>query len=473
MSTSEGVFSKRVRDMKTMLQKAAAVFCCLCFIGLCSCRNTKDTGIQVSSDTLSDLASMEMSSASAVSSSFPASSQAASSVAGSAAAAGSEAGSSSRAEASSSKEISSHILSSSEAQQVVSEPQTDGWTSIEDIMQDMSLHDKICQMLILSPEQLTGSARVTAADETMKQALQKLPAGGILYNTANFINKQQVREMLSETQRCSRIPLILTCDEEGGRVNRLMQTVGTTNIGPMFGFKDMGTETAYQNAHTIAADMHALGFNTDLAPVADVWSNPDNTVIGDRAYSDSFSQAAELIPAAVRGFHDGGVATALKHFPGHGDTFADSHDGAVTVTKSLEELRKNELLPFQAGIDAGSDMVMIGHLTLTEIDPSQPAPFSARIVTELLREELGFRGVVITDGLQMKALTNDYSSGEIAVRAVSAGVDLLLCPDEPMEAVASLQEAVTSGAISIQRIDESVRRILSMKINRGMIKLCS
>ena len=159
--------------------------------------------------------------------------------------------------------------------------------------------------------------------------------------------------------------------------------------------------------------MRVLGFNADLAPVADVWSNPDNTVIGDRAYSDDFAQAAELIPEAVRGFHSGGVATTLKHFPGHGDTLADSHDGAVYVSKPLEQLRREELLPFRAGIASGSDMVMIGHLILTEIDAAQPAPFSYRIVTELLREELGFQGVVITDGLQMKALTDSYTSGRV------------------------------------------------------------
>ena len=217
--------------------------------------------------------------------------------------------------------------------------------------------------------------------------------------------------MLSNTQSYSKIPLILTCDEEGGRVNRLMSTVGTTYIGPMFGYRDQGAETARQNAHTIASDMRVLGFNADLAPVADVWSNPDNTVIGDRAYSDDFAQAAELIPEAVRGFHSGGVATTLKHFPGHGDALADSHDGAVYVSKPLEQLRREELLPFRAGIASGSDMVMIGHLILTEIDAAQPAPFSYRIVTELLREELGFQGVVITDGLQMKALTDSYTSG--------------------------------------------------------------
>ena len=174
--------------------------------------------------------------------------------------------------------------------------------------------------------------------------------------------------------------------------------------------------------------------------------------------------------AAVQGFHDGGVGTALKHFPGHGDTSADTHLGAVYVYKSLDELRGNELLPFQSGIEAGSDMVMIAHLILPDID-DQPAPFSSKIVTDLLRKELHFEGVVITDGLQMGAMSDYYSSGEIAVRAISAGVDLLLCPDNPQEAVSALQNALEQGELSQARIDESVKRILAMKINRGIIPL--
>ena len=196
--------------------------------------------------------------------------------------------------------------------------------------------------------------------------------------------------------------------------------------------------------------------------MADVWSNPDNPVIRTRAYSDDFFQAAELVAAAVEGFHAGGVVCTLKHFPGHGDTVSDSHYGAAYVTKSLEELRQEELLPFRAGIEAGADMVMIGHLTVPALD-TMPAPFSHAVVTELLREELGFTGVVITDALEMGAL-GDYTSGEIAVLAVQAGVDLLLCPGDPAEALGALSQAVKEGELSRERIDESVLRILRMKL---------
>ena len=340
--------------------------------------------------------------------------------------------------------------------------------TLQSLLSQMTLHEKVCQMLVVTPESITGVEAVTAAGDTTKKALQAMPVGGILYSKPNLRSKEQVKTMLQNTQSYSAIPLMFTCDEEGGRVNRLMSTLNTTMIGPMLDYKDQGVEIAYKNACTIASDMSALGFNADMAPVADVWSNPENTVIGDRAYSDDFQQAAVLVASAVEGFHAGGVATALKHFPGHGDTSEDSHYGAVFITKTLEEIREKELLPFQAGIQADSDMVMIGHLILSDID-DQPAPFSHKIVTELLRQELGFDGVIITDGLQMKAMTDFYSDGEIACSAVKAGVDMLLCPANPEEAAAALEDAVKNGDLTESRIEESVLRILKMKKERGMI----
>ena len=340
--------------------------------------------------------------------------------------------------------------------------------TLQSLLSQMTLHEKVCQMLVVTPESITGVEAVTAAGDTTKKALQAMPVGGILYSKPNLRSKEQVKTMLQNTQSYSAIPLMFTCDEEGGRVNRLMSTLNTTMIGPMLDYKDQGVEIAYKNACTIASDMSALGFNADMAPVADVWSNPENTVIGDRAYSDDFQQAAVLVASAVEGFHAGGVATALKHFPGHGDTSEDSHYGAVFITKTLEEIREKELLPFRAGIQADSDMVMIGHLILSDID-DQPAPFSHKIVTELLRQELGFDGVIITDGLQMKAMTDFYSDGAIACSAVKAGVDMLLCPANPEEAAAALEDAVKNGDLTESRIEESVLRILKMKKERGMI----
>ena len=332
----------------------------------------------------------------------------------------------------------------------------------------MTLHEKVCQLLVVKPSAITGVSRVTAAGEATRAALERYPVAGLLYDDTNLVTMEQTKAMLASVQSYSKIPLILTCDEEGGRVNRLMQTIGTTYVGPMLDYKDQGPDKAAENARTIAADLRGCGFNMDLAPVADVWSNRANTVIGDRAYSDDFDQAAQLVAAAVGGFHEGGVACTLKHFPGHGDTSADSHYGSVYVYKTLDELRGAELVPFRAGIEAGADAVMLGHLIMAGID-EQPALFSHAVVTGLLREELGFDGVVITDGLEMRAMTDHYGSGEIAVAAIQAGVDLLLCPQDLDEAVSALTQAVEDGTITQQRLDESVLRVLRLKLERGII----
>lgn len=348
-------------------------------------------------------------------------------------------------------------------------PEEESSRQIQTLLDGMTLHEKICQLFVVHPETLAGTAPVLSVDESMARVLSDWPVGGFLFDRTNMTGQQQVSDLMQDLQDMSEIPLILTCDEEGGRVNRLMKTVGTTYIGPMLDYENSGAETAFENARTIASDLLSCGLNTDLAPVADVWSNPDNTVIGDRAYSTDFALAADLVAAAVEGFHAGGTACTLKHFPGHGDTSADSHYGSVYVYKTLNELRQGELIPFQAGIDAGADAVMVGHLILPELD-SEPAPFSHRIVTQLLRGEMGFDGVVITDSLEMQAMTDHYGSGEIAVRAVQAGVDLLLCPADLNEAAAALEQAVADGTLTEARIDESVRRILTLKQEQGMLQ---
>jgi len=349
------------------------------------------------------------------------------------------------------------------------DPEAEAKARTAEVLQGMSLRDKLCQMIVTTPSAITGVSKVTAAGEATRAALEQYPVGGLFYNKTNMVDGRQVSEMLANVQSYTKIPLLLTCDEEGGRVSRLMSTVGTTHVGPMLGYKDDGLERAMENARTIAGDMAALGFNMDLAPVADVWSNPQNTVIGDRAYSDDFQQAAQLIPAAVEGFHAGGVACVLKHFPGHGGTSEDSHEGSAYVRRSLDELRAGELLPFQAGIDAGADGVMIGHLIVPEVS-GEPALFSYELVTGLLREEMGFDGVVMTDSLEMKAVTEHYGVGETAVKAVEAGVDLLLCPRDLDAALDELTAAVEAGRISEERVDESVTRILLLKIRRGILQ---
>lgn len=337
------------------------------------------------------------------------------------------------------------------------------------LLDGMTTQEKICQLLIVHPEALTGGSTVTGMTDELAAALRAYPVGGLLLSAGNMTSGEQLAALTAALSNgCKTAPLI-SVDEEGGRVARLMNTVGTTKLGSMYSYRAQGTQGAHDNAQTIARDIAAYGFNTDFAPVADVWTNKRSNAIGDRAYSDDYDEAAELVAAAVKGFHDGGVICCLKHFPGHGSTETDSHDGAATVDKTLPQLRQEDLKPFVSGIAAGADMVMVGHLTVPTMDDA-PASVSRKIVTNLLRYDLGFRGVIVTDGLQMQALAQ-YTDGEKAVLALAAGNDMLLEISDVPGTVAAIEKALADGTLSRAALDESVLRILQLKLAHGIVDM--
>lgn len=346
----------------------------------------------------------------------------------------------------------------------------------EGLLREMSLRDKVLQMCIVTPEQLAGvEGPVTQCGDTSRQAIQANPVGGIIYFADNLQSREQCADMISGLQEASPLGLFISVDEEGGTVARLGNNpaMGTTSFGDMADIGASGDpEQAYQVGATIGDDLGALGFNLDFAPVADVYSNPQNPVIGRRAFSSDPQVAAEMVEACVEGFEDSGMLCTLKHFPGHGDTDTDSHYGAARSDKTLEELETCEFVPFQAGIQAGADLVMVGHISLPQVTGEDtPACLSQDIVTGLLRQQLGFEGLAVTDSLSMQAITDAYTPGETAVLAIQAGMDLLLMPADLEEAVNGVLEAVESGDLTQQRIDESVLRILSIKLEQGIISL--
>jgi len=340
----------------------------------------------------------------------------------------------------------------------------------DEILAGMTLREKLYQMFIVTPDMLAGETGVKSMTPALKEGLETFPVGGIIYMGENVSGAEQIKTFISETAKISEIPMFVSVDQEGGRVARLKENVGFPIFENMYEYKDMGTDTAYKNAKTIAENLAALGFNLDFAPVADVWSNKENTVIGKRAYSDDFGQAAELVASAVKGFNDGGVICTLKHFPGHGSTYQDSHTEPAYIKKSKDELEKEEILPFKAGMDAGADVIMAGHLTVWGIDDTQPATVSKAVLTDYLKGELGYNGLIITDALNMGAVAGMYEPGEIAVKAVKAGIDVLLMPVRLRASAAGIESAVLSGEISEERINESVRKILELKIKYGIIQ---
>ncbi len=341
-----------------------------------------------------------------------------------------------------------------------------------ELVSSLTLTEQIYQMFIVRPEQLTGVSVQTQAGSTTKQALSEYPVGGIVLFADNIQTREQVQSMIAGFQSYSSLGLFIAVDEEGGSVARVGKnsSMGTTAFPDMKEIGDSGdTNEAYQVGSVIGSEIAELGFNLDFAPVADVDSNPDNPVIGDRSFSSDADVAAAMVTAAVEGFRDSGMLCTLKHFPGHGDTATDSHEGYTELDKSLEELWEVELVPFQAGIAAGAEFVMVGHISVPQVTGDDtPASLSGTML-DILREDLSFDGLIITDSMQMEAITDRYSSGEAAVLAVQAGVDVILMPGNLQEAVNGILDAVQQGRITEERIAESAERILATKLRAGIL----
>ena len=340
---------------------------------------------------------------------------------------------------------------------------------IETFLNKMTLEQKICQMFIITPEQLTGASPVTAAGEATKSRLEEYPVGGLIYFAQNLVSEDQTKEMLANTmefaEEIENLPIFLCVDEEGGRVTRVGKNPAfqVEYIRPMGQITD--EEEAYQAGMVIGGYLRELGFNVDFAPDADVITNEKNTVIGDRSFGSDPQTVTRLATAVSNGLHTEGILSTFKHFPGHGATEADTHQGYAYAKRTYEELMAAELVPFAAANENGVDMVMAAHISLPDLlGDDTPCSLSYEMITEILREDLGYEGLVVTDALNMGAIAENLGSDEAAVKAVEAGVDLLLMPKDFLSAYEGMKRAVADGRISEERINESVGRILRKKL---------
>lgn len=366
-------------------------------------------------------------------------------------------------------------------EEVTEQPQTEVQTDpVEEqaaqLVSQMTLEDKIAQMFVITPNALTGYASgVTAAGDTTKEAYQSRPVGGIVYMADNLTDPEQTTTMLSNMQEIARertgLPVFLCVDEEGGSVARIAgnEAFGVTNVGNM---SDIGASGDVQNAYnagsTIGSYLAALGFNVDFAPVADVLTNPDNQVIGQRSFGSDAQTVAGMVTSELQGLSAAGVYGTVKHFPGHGGTSGDSHDGAVSTDKTLEELMAEELVPFQSAVDGGVNFVMVGHISAPNVTgDNAPATLSKVMITDVLRGQMGYNGIVITDAMNMEAITGFYNSDKAAVLAVTAGADMILMPADYNTAYTGILNAVNDGTITEERINESVTRIVKAKLAMG------
>ena len=361
--------------------------------------------------------------------------------------------------------------------------QTEPSQAVAGRLAGMTLREKVGQMFFVRPDALDPAQEqeqiddadadgVTALTDAMSAVLADYPVGGVVLFGKNITGPQQLTDLTGQLHAAMDAPLLIAVDEEGGAVARLANhpafdlpryesAAAVAAAGGAQGVRQMYAE--------IGGYLDSYGIDLDFAPDADVNTNPDNPVIGTRAFSSDPQTAAELVAAAVEGFADTGVLCCVKHYPGHGDTAEDSHKSLAVTHKTWQELAACELLPFQAGVRAGADLVMAGHIAAPEVTGEDtPASLSPQLMGSI-RTGLGFSGAIVTDSLAMEGIAGLYSAGEAAVLAVQAGADILLMPNGLAEAFDAVVAAVEEGTIPESRIDESAARVLALKEKRGLI----
>ncbi|MDE7008926.1 MAG: beta-N-acetylhexosaminidase, partial [Lachnospiraceae bacterium] len=300
--------------------------------------------------------------------------------------------------------------------------------------------------------------------DTTKEKLGENAVGGLIYSAKNFKDSAQLTEMLQNTKVYSKYPIFLGVEEEGGAVSRVAEAGLADNIGPMGEIGASGDAALAQEAGTVIGGYLAgFGFNLNFGPVADVAAEGD-TVIGDRSFGGDVNLVSPMVAAAVTGMQDGGISVCLKYFPGLGSTSEDVRDGMAATEKTLEEFQAADFPAFQAGIDAGAELVMVSHLSVPGITgDNTPCSLSPQVITDVLRGQLGYQGIVVTDAMNVAAIMDYYTDEEAAVKALQAGADMILMPDNYQAAYQGVLDAVNNGTLSEDRINESLRRIYRVK----------
>ena len=351
---------------------------------------------------------------------------------------------------------------------------------IDNAIAKMTVKEKIGQMLM--PDFRTWNGQnVTQMLPEIKQLVKDYHLGGVILFRENVETTEQTTKLVHDYQAAAeKYGLLMTIDQEGGIVTRLQS--GTDMPGNMALGAARSEELTRKVSSAIGEELHSLGINMNLAPSLDVNNNPDNPVIGVRSFGEDPVLVANMGKAYIKGLQDTGVAATAKHFPGHGDTAVDSHLGLPEVPHDLERLKKVELYPFQQAMDAGIDAIMTAHVTFPKIDNTKaiskqdgteisiPATLSEKVLTGLMREKMGYQGVIITDAMNMQAISSHFGPVDAAIRTVKAGTDIVLMPVGLKDAAEGLYSAVKTGEISEKRINQSVKRILTLKVNRGIIK---
>ena len=346
---------------------------------------------------------------------------------------------------------------------------------VEKIVNNMTLEEKVGQIFMVAPEAVDkDGGSTTVFTENIEKEIEKYNLGGYILFASNIENPTQTQELINGLKKSSKIQPFVGVDEEGGRVARIGKNsaMGVEKIEPMAQVgKSQNYERANEIGTTIGKYIKNLGFNLDFAPDTDVLTDSNNTEIGDRSFGNDPEVVGKMATEVVKGLQSENISTVLKHFPGHGGSIGNSHQGFSLSNRTEEELKKCEIVPFKTAIENRADCVMVAHMSLPNVTGDNiPATLSKKVVTDMLKTELNFKGVVFSDSMSMGAITENYGTGDACVKAVEAGIDMVLMPENLDEAYNAVLEAVKNGKISQERLDDAVSRIIKAKIQRGIIK---
>lgn len=334
------------------------------------------------------------------------------------------------------------------------------------IVNSMTIDEKIGQLFIIH----YNKPEIT---EEFKHILETVKPGGFTLFNENIKTYEQTTKLIKDINSTAKIPMFISIDQEGGRVQRLKSMPGMNiiNIPSMSKIGESNDENqAYNTGITIANDLKKFSINMNFAPVIDIYLNPKNTVIGDRSFGNNAKTVSKMGLSLANALKNNNIIPVYKHFPGHGNTEKDSHVEIPIITKTKEELYQDELIPFKNAISNNADIIMVGHLALPKItNDYTPASLSKQVVTDLLKNELGYKNLIITDALNMKAITNNYSEKQIYELAINAGVDILLMPNDPILAFNSIKKSLEEGTINETAITKSVEKIIALKLKYNII----
>lgn len=334
---------------------------------------------------------------------------------------------------------------------------------VKNIIDTMSIEEKVAGMFLVTPYNLTGVTDVKQAGSSLNEAMNTYQVGGMLFDTENIVDKEQLSQMIYNTSSFSKYELLIAVSDEGGEESPLAALRENIIPGQAQIAMEGGGTGAYSAGIHKSSDFRSIGINLNLAPVADVTLN-SNSVIAERSYGNSVSNVLSLVKSEVKGMADQGVECCLKYFPSHGDVSGDTETAKVTSQRTKEDLMSTEYEIFEEMIEEGIPMIMVSHVSMPKVNgDNKPSSLSSVMVTDILRGELGFEGVIITDYMDKMAITKYFKHADASVMAVQAGVDMIAVPSDFKKSYDGLLKAVKSGEITEERIDESLVRILKMK----------